>query len=79
MEGQYPQNVVVETDRESGLLTRAQLHFLDLILHHHIRIPQMCPFNMLLLPRMPEAVCCSGFFISARSGNAGAVVAGREG
>lgn len=44
--------------RGSGLLTSVQLHVFDLILHHHIRISQMCPINISVLPGMPEAACC---------------------
>ena len=46
------------TDWLSGRLTSAQLHFLDIVLHYYIRVPQMCTFDLPVLPRMPEAACC---------------------
>lgn len=45
-------------NRVSGLLTSPQLYLFNLILHHHIRVPQMCLINIPVLPRMPEAACC---------------------
>ena len=66
-------------DGVSGRLTSAQLHFLDIVLHYHIRVPQMCTFNIPVSPRMPETACCRGFYISGGSGHAGANITGREG
>ena len=63
-------------DRGNGLLTSAQLHILDLILHHPVRIPQMYPVDLPLLPGMPEAACCQGLCIPCGGGLARAIVAG---
>ena len=74
-----PPNPLCSNYRMSGKLTNPQLYLFNLILHYHIRIPQMRLINIPVLPRMPQAAFCEGFCLSAGSRRSRAIIARREG